>query len=311
MIAAFAPATVSNVGCGFDVLGFALDAPGDVVVAEARERPGVEIARIEGDGGRLSRDPETNTAGAAVHGAAAAAGRGERRSACTIHKGLPLASGVGSSGASAVAALVAVNELLGRPAPLDVLLNARCRRGRRLRLRAPRQCRAVALWRLRAGALARIPPESIRLPVPDGAGMRGAAPAYRGGDRAPRGRCSATQFRCATPSASGATSARWWPDCFFNDLRWSRARSRITWPNRGARISCPASPRSSEPRWPPARWAAACPGRARRSLRSAPRSTRPSAPARQCATAFAESTGWPADLWISPVGTRGARIVTG
>src|SRR6185436_11740653 len=42
--------------------------------------------------------------------------------ALTIHKGLPLASGIGSSGASAVAAVVAANELLGRPAPMDLLL---------------------------------------------------------------------------------------------------------------------------------------------------------------------------------------------
>ena len=120
MIAAFAPATVSNVACGFDVLGFALDTPGDVVVAEAAAAAGVEIVAIEGDEGRLSREPAQNTAGAAVEALLTRLGaaRGIR---LTIYKGIPLASGVGSSGASAVAAVVAVNELLGRPAPLDVL----------------------------------------------------------------------------------------------------------------------------------------------------------------------------------------------
>ena len=123
MIAAFAPATVSNVGCGFDVLGFALDTPGDIVVAEALTgTSGVEIARIEGDGGRLSREIARNTAGAAVDALLTRLGAA-RAIRLTIHKGIPLASGVGSSGASAVAALVAANELLGRPAPLDVLFD--------------------------------------------------------------------------------------------------------------------------------------------------------------------------------------------
>lgn len=123
MIAAFAPATVSNVGCGFDVLGFALDAPGDVVSARALDRSGVEIAEIEGDSGRLPRDPAKNTASAAVQALLARLGTRQGVS-LIIHKGMPLASGIGSSGASAVAAVVAVNELLGRPAPLDVLLTA-------------------------------------------------------------------------------------------------------------------------------------------------------------------------------------------
>ena len=121
MIAAYAPATVSNVACGFDVLGFALDAPGDLVFADASSSAGVEIASIEGDAGRLTRDPDRNTASRAVQALLARLGaaRGIR---LRIHKGLPLASGIGSSGASAVAAVVAVNELLGRPAPFEVLL---------------------------------------------------------------------------------------------------------------------------------------------------------------------------------------------
>ena len=113
MIAAFAPATVSNVAAGFDVLGFALDEPGDVVAADLRDEPGVAILDITGDGGRLTRDAARNTAGAAVEALLALLGT-SRGIALTSHKGLPLASGVGSSGASAVAAVVAVNELLGR-----------------------------------------------------------------------------------------------------------------------------------------------------------------------------------------------------
>ena len=66
MIAAYAPGSVSNVACGFDVLGFALDQPGDIVIAAQKDGPGVTIAAIEGDAGRLPLDPARNTAGAAA-----------------------------------------------------------------------------------------------------------------------------------------------------------------------------------------------------------------------------------------------------
>jgi homoserine kinase len=121
MIAVYAPGSVSNVACGFDCLGFALDEPGDVVVAAPQEDAGVSIAAIHGDGGRLPVEVRKNTASAAV---LALLQRLEttRGIALTIHKGIPLTSGIGSSGASAVAAVVAANELLGRPAPMNVLL---------------------------------------------------------------------------------------------------------------------------------------------------------------------------------------------
>jgi len=167
MIAVYAPGSVSNVACGFDVLGFALDEPGDVVVAAPQDGPGVSIAAIHGDAGRLSRDPVRNTASAA---AAALLGRLEttRGVALTIHKGLPLASGIGSSGASAVAAVVATNELLGRPAPLDLLLECAM---------AGEQagCGAIhpdnvspSLYGGFILARSAQPPDIIRLPVPEG-----------------------------------------------------------------------------------------------------------------------------------------------
>jgi homoserine kinase len=121
MIAVYAPGSVSNVACGFDIMGFALDEPGDVVIASQQDGGGVSITSIEGDGGRLTTDPQKNTASAAV---AELLRRLEttRGVSLAIHKGLPLASGIGSSGASAVAAVVAANELLGRPAPMTMLL---------------------------------------------------------------------------------------------------------------------------------------------------------------------------------------------
>src|SRR5262252_7448098 len=96
---AFAPATVSNVACGFDVLGFALEAPGDEVTA--RLTPGgVQIDDISGDGGRLPRDAARNTAGVAALALLTKLGE-PRGVALTIRKGLPLSSGLGGSAASA------------------------------------------------------------------------------------------------------------------------------------------------------------------------------------------------------------------
>jgi homoserine kinase len=120
---AFAPATVSNVGCGFDVLGFALEGPGDEVTAR-RIAGGVRIDDIQGDGGRLPREAERNTAGIAARALLARlfpSGDGPGV-ALSIRKGLPLASGLGGSAASAAAAVVAVDALVGGRAPVDVLI---------------------------------------------------------------------------------------------------------------------------------------------------------------------------------------------
>lgn len=111
---AFAPATMANLGVGFDILGLALHEPGDIVRAELSDEPGVQITDIEGDGGQLTRDPQKNTAGIAAASTLQLIGvsKGVRLVIC---KNLPLASGLGSSSASAVAAAVAVNALFGFP----------------------------------------------------------------------------------------------------------------------------------------------------------------------------------------------------
>jgi homoserine kinase len=114
----FAPATVANLGPGFDVLGLALSAPGDLLDAELCDRPGVEIVEITGDGGQLSRDPQRNVVGRAAADVlvrARAKGANDRGVRLWLHKQMPLASGLGSSGASSAAGAFAVNELLGRP----------------------------------------------------------------------------------------------------------------------------------------------------------------------------------------------------
>jgi homoserine kinase len=167
MIAAYAPGSVSNVACGFDVLGFALDEPGDVVTAVPHADMGVTITAIHGDGGRLPLDPRRNTASAA---ALALLTRLEttRGVALTIHKGLPLASGIGSSGASAVAAVVATNELLGRPAPMELLLD--CAMAGEMAGCGARHPDNVSPSLFGGFTLARSadPPDVVRLPVPAG-----------------------------------------------------------------------------------------------------------------------------------------------
>src|SRR5438309_11422431 len=163
-VTAFAPATVSNVACGFDVLGFALNAPGDEVTA--RFAPGaVRIDEITGDQGRLPRDAAKNTAGVAAQ--ALLTILGERRGvALSIRKGLPLSSGLGGSAASAVAAVKAVDALLDAQAPVATLI-ACALEGERIGAGsahadniAPAICGGFVLVR-RAS-----PPDIISLPVP-------------------------------------------------------------------------------------------------------------------------------------------------
>ena len=111
---AFAPASVGNVAIGFDILGFSVDAIGDRVTARRTTAPGVSIKAIRGVVQDLPLEAAKNTAGRAVialHDAQPLDFGFE----LTIDKGIPLASGLGGSAASAVAAVVAANALLPQP----------------------------------------------------------------------------------------------------------------------------------------------------------------------------------------------------
>ena len=112
----FCPATLSNLGPGFDILGLALPEPGDAVEGELSAEPGVEIVEISGDRGMLSRNSDENVAGvAAAHVLRRAACETKQGVRLWLHKGIPIASGLGGSAASSVAGACVVNELLGRP----------------------------------------------------------------------------------------------------------------------------------------------------------------------------------------------------
>lgn len=168
----FAPATLSNLGPGFDVLGLALDEPGDLVDAEWSDRPGVEIAGIQGNADGLTTDPTRNVAGIAASAALRlfdADGSGERPPGVRLRldKRMPLASGLGSSAASSVAGALAVNELLGGALDRSRLV-ASALEGERavsggVHVDNVAPCVTGGFVLVRGGA----PPELLSLPVPE------------------------------------------------------------------------------------------------------------------------------------------------
>ncbi|MBP3985628.1 homoserine kinase [Pseudoxanthomonas helianthi] len=111
---AFSPASVGNVGVGFDILGHVIEGVGDTVSVRRIDEPTVRIAAIRGTTVDLPLDAPHNTAGAALIAMrdALALPFGFE---LEIDKGIPLGSGMGGSAASCVAALVAANELLDAP----------------------------------------------------------------------------------------------------------------------------------------------------------------------------------------------------
>lgn len=118
----FAPATVANMVCGFDILGFALDEPGDEVMMRRVDKPGVYLTEVTGDEGKLPREATKNTVSACVLSLLRHIGREDVGVEIELHKQMPIGSGLGSSAASTVAGLFAVNALLGNPLTKQELL---------------------------------------------------------------------------------------------------------------------------------------------------------------------------------------------
>lgn len=112
-VSVFAPASVANLGVGFDILGLALPYPGDVITARYSPSKGLKIIKITGDGGKLPLDVSKNTAGVAVQALLDKYLPGEKVAVdLIINKNMPFGSGLGSSAASAAGAVCAINELL-------------------------------------------------------------------------------------------------------------------------------------------------------------------------------------------------------
>lgn len=114
-ITVFAPATVANVGCGFDVLGFALNHIGDTISIQKTKKKGLYIENGKGCDG-LPTSPDSNVIGIAVQALLDSLPK-PIDFGITFHvsKNVKAGSGLGSSASSSAGAVYGVNELLGRP----------------------------------------------------------------------------------------------------------------------------------------------------------------------------------------------------
>jgi len=112
IVKVFAPATVANVTCGFDILGFPLENVGDVLTLKVVKEKQIRITKIEGFD--LPYEASKNVAGVVIQKLVEDLEIGFGFEV-EIEKGVKPGSGIGSSAASAAAAAFAVNELAGRP----------------------------------------------------------------------------------------------------------------------------------------------------------------------------------------------------
>lgn len=108
----FSPGTVSNVSCGFDVLGFCLETVGDKMVVRTSPQKGIRITKIEGFD--LPFETDKNVAGVSAQ-ALIDDLKPDVGFEIEIYKHIKPGSGIGSSAASAAGSVFAINELMGKP----------------------------------------------------------------------------------------------------------------------------------------------------------------------------------------------------
>jgi len=164
---ASAPASIGNVGVGFDVLGQAFDAVRDTVTVAREDVPGVRLGDVSGIVASLPDTPQTNTALAAALAVLEGAGAdfGLRVS---IDKQVPLSAGMGGSAASAVAAAAAANALLAKPFTTEELFPFALE-GERVSSNPPPWDNVIASLLGGLVIAARVsPPYLHRLPTPPG-----------------------------------------------------------------------------------------------------------------------------------------------
>jgi homoserine kinase len=107
----YSPGSIANLGPGFDVFGIAIDGIGDIILLKERIEPGIKISIKGIDENNIPREPEKNSSGAVLKHII------EKHEITSgfhveIHKGIPPGKGMGSSGASASATALAINEML-------------------------------------------------------------------------------------------------------------------------------------------------------------------------------------------------------
>ena len=116
-----ATGSVANVSCGFDCIGYAIAKPVDTVTIKTKDSPGVHITLSGAKADTIPPAAKYNTAGKAILSILDSLDIDQGFNV-HIEKGIPPGSGLGSSAASAAAAVVGVNELLGNPLKLEELL---------------------------------------------------------------------------------------------------------------------------------------------------------------------------------------------
>lgn len=215
---ATAPASVGNAAVGFDLLGHALTSPADRVTASCSSTPGVRIDSISGSRHALPLDAESNTASRAVM-ALLEAHRIDVGIELAIDKGIPLASGLGGSAASAVAAVVAAAALL----ELDL---------------SPQQLYPFALageavasgaahgdnvgCQLLGGLVLATADRLVAIPVPDGLTAVAVHPDYQVNTRDAR-QCLAEPFDLATVVAQSSNLAQVLAGCHQSSFELIRS----------------------------------------------------------------------------------------
>ena len=115
----FSPASVSNVCCGFDVLGFSIDGLGDEIIIQKSNSKGIKIKKVIGY--KVPDDVKKNTASVASQALLDYLGTDDGFD-IEIKKNIKPGSGIGSSAASAVGAVYGINKILGSPLKKEDLL---------------------------------------------------------------------------------------------------------------------------------------------------------------------------------------------
>lgn len=111
-VTVFAPATVANIGPGFDAMGFAFEGIGDIVRMNLRADNDIHYTNLSGV--NLPERNEDNLMTPALHAIMDASGGSKGVDVKILQKIIP-GSGIGSSAAAAAAAVYGYNALIGSP----------------------------------------------------------------------------------------------------------------------------------------------------------------------------------------------------
>lgn len=115
----FSPASVSNVCCGFDVLGFAIGGLGDIITLSTYNGAGIHLGKLTGYS--IPNDSQHNTASVAAQSMLDFLNINDGF-IIDIEKNIKPGSGIGSSAASSVGAVYALNKILGEPLKKEQLI---------------------------------------------------------------------------------------------------------------------------------------------------------------------------------------------